>query len=550
MGLAGLALLGPAQADPGTDLLPIMQRELQRCATVLRHKAPPGPYFMSYAVNDTDELHVSGMSGALILDHESHNRSLNVDVRAGTPQLDNTHLTAGTLNFQGTGFPIGDDDPAALQAAFFMPTEEAWRAATDQLAAIQANQAVTVRQADAAADFSDDHPAQYRGPLLHMTSTRSQWEPIVRHAAARFLDRVAIQQSQVNVSVLVNNHYFASTDGGAIQFGETMSRLDVAAMAQADDGMPVMRSVSTESRDPDKLPTGADLDRLVDQVGADVLALRQAPVMEPYAGPAILSGRAAGVFFHEIFGHRIEGHRQKGSESGQTFTHRVGQPVLPDFISVVDDPTAREFAGTDLAGAYPYDEEGMPGQKVVVVDHGVLRNFLMSRSPINGFPHSNGHGRAANYNRAVGRQGNLMVSSTVGYSDAELRRRLIELCKQQGKPFGILVADVNGGFTMTSGAAPQAFEVQPSMVYRVYVDGRPDELVRGVALIGTPLTSFSHIVACGDHAEVFNGVCGAESGPVPVSAVSPALLIEQIELQKQPVSDARPPILPPPGEKP
>jgi predicted Zn-dependent protease len=273
--------------------------------------------------------------------------------------------------------------------------------------------------------------------------------------------------------------------------------------------------------------------------------------MEPFTGPAILSGKAAGVFFHEIFGHRIEGHRQKDEREGQTFTKKVNQPILPEFISVMDDPTRKHFKDEDLMGYYLYDDEGVEAEPVEVVKNGILKNFLMSRSPIEGFDRSNGHGRAQPGRLPVSRQGNLIIHSTKSIPRSQLRRMLIEACKTQDKPYGLLFEDISGGFTYTGRYFPQSFNVTPIVVYKVYVDGRPDELIRGVDLIGTPLTSFSKILACGDRLEVFNGLCGAESGAVPVSVVAPAILTGQIEVQKKEKAADRPPVLPPPKrEKP
>jgi predicted Zn-dependent protease len=294
------------------------------------------------------------------------------------------------------------------------------------------------------------------------------------------------------------------------------------------------------------LPSDEKVRQTVETMIADLKALRAAPVIDPYTGPAILSGRASGVFFHEIFGHRIEGHRQKSESEGQTFTKKVNQSILPDFISVIDDPTTERLNGTDLNGYYKFDDDGVPAQKVTVVEKGILKNFLMSRSPVTGFEASNGHGRKAPGYRTVGRQGNLIVQASNTVSDAKMRAMLIDEAKKQGKTFGLLFKDISGGFTLTGRSSPQSFQVTPIMVYRIYVDGRPDELVRGVDLIGTPLTSFSKIVAAGDTSEVFNGYCGAESGYVPVAAVSPAILTTQIEVQKKAKSSERPPILPPP----
>jgi predicted Zn-dependent protease len=276
---------------------------------------------------------------------------------------------------------------------------------------------------------------------------------------------------------------------------------------------------------------------------ADVLGLREAPIVDPYTGPAILLNRASGVFFHEIFGHRIEGHRQKDVEEGQTFAKKIGQEVLPTFLNVVDDPSQRRFRTTDLNGYYQYDEECVPAQPARLVEEGVLKTFLMSRSPTRGFTKSNGHGRRQPGARVVARQGNFFIQSAKQVPFEELRGLLIEECKKQDKEYGLLFKDISGGFTSTRRWSPQAFKVLPILVYRVYADGRPDELVRGVDIVGTPLTCFSKILCTADDADVFNGVCGAESGAVPVSAISPSILVEQIEVEKKRKAQDRPPIL-------
>ncbi len=277
-----------------------------------------------------------------------------------------------------------------------------------------------------------------------------------------------------------------------------------------------------------------------------MLALRDAPLVEPYIGPAILRNRASGVFFHEIFGHRIEGHRQKDVDEGQTFTKKIGQEVLPTFLTVHDDPTQAVFGEEDLRGFYRYDDEGIPAQDVRLVENGILKTFLLSRSPVEGFPMSNGHGRRQPGRKVVSRQGNLIVESTRQVSFDRLREMLIEECKTQNKEYGFLFEDISGGFTGTGRRGPQSFKVLPIVVYRVYVDGRNDELVRGVDIVGTPLSSFSKIIATGDDPAVFNGTCGAESGWVPVSAISPSILVSQIEIEKRTRSQDKLPILSPP----
>jgi predicted Zn-dependent protease len=221
--------------------------------------------------------------------------------------------------------------------------------------------------------------------------------------------------------------------------------------------------------------------------------------------------------------------------------------VLPEFLSVVDDPTQRQLGGLSLSGSYEFDDEGIPARRVEVIQNGVLKSFLMSRMPVTNFMKSNGHGRAQPGLMPTGRQGNLMVTSSKTVKNSELRLKLIEEVKRQGKPYGLYFEDVQGGFTLTTRFTPQAFQVFPVMVWRIYPDGRPDELVRGVDIVGTPLVALNRILLTGDTIEVFNGICGAESGSVPVSAAAPAMLFSEVEVQKRPHPRNRPPILKPPG---
>jgi len=353
----------------------------------------------------------------------------------------------------------------------------------------------------------------------------------------------------VTVSGQAETRYFVNTEGTRLEFGRGYARIFVSASAKAADGADVASFESFEAEDADRLPDDKTVLAAIDRVAKDVTALLDAPEAEPFVGPAILSGRAAGVFFHEIFGHRVEGFRQKDEDEGQTFTKSVGTEVLPNFLSVIFDPTRHSMAGEDLYGWYDYDDEGVKARPMTAVENGVLKTFLMSRSPIAGFSQSNGHGRRQPGYEVVSRQSNLIVQSAKAVSDAKLREMLIEEIQRQNKPYGLYFRDITNGFTNTSRGGLQAFSVVPVIVYRVYADGRPDELVRGADIVGTPLASFAKILATGDKPEVFNGYCGAESGSIPVSAVSPAILVSEIEIEKKAKANDRPPLLPAPASE-
>ena len=555
-----LALLTPmgarvAQAAPPdtpakrSPVLAAMQTELERSVKVLGALDPPA-YYIGYTITDTQRAEVSGSNGALLSSRENRNRWLEVAVRTGSYDLDNTHKV-GTRQEQrgGPGEPAPiDNDTEVLRRAIWLETDKQYKSAAEALIKIKTGKEVKVETAEGAApDFTHEQPHTYIGPENSFKLERKPWEEKVRAYTKEFRDSPAVINSIVTFTAQAQNAYQITSEGTQLQYGQIRYRLELFIQGKAPDGMDLERYYNFDWVNPADAPD----DKAVYAAGAtmrkELEGLVAAPLNEPSVGPALLTGRAAAVFFHEVFGHRAEGHRQKDVAEGQTFAKKVDEQILPDFLSIVDDTTMRKLGSTDLLGYYEYDDEGVKAHSVTLVDHGVLKDFEMSRSPLVGFPHSNGHGRRQLGASPVSRQGNLIVESNKTVTNAELRAKLIELIKQQHKQFGLLIDDIAGGFTFTGRGQPQAFQVLPLVVYKVFADGRPDQLVRGVDIVGTPLASLTKIVATGDTPEVFNGYCGAESGSVPVSAAAPAILTSELEVQKKESSTDRPPILPSPA---
>ncbi|HEV3040188.1 MAG TPA: TldD/PmbA family protein [Candidatus Angelobacter sp.] len=542
-----------AQNKPTSSVvLSAAQAELSRSLDQLR-KQPVPPYFLSYEITEVQGVDVAGTFGTLSHSGETRRRQLHIDLRVGDYRLDNTHQVRGggafpnfADRFAMVAVPI-ENDPDAIRAVLWYETDKRYKRAVEQLTTARTNSQVKVEQEDKSADFSREEPQTATEPIIPVAVDRKLWEEKVRKYTAPFKRYGDIYEAEASLSASRETRWFVSSDGSAIQTSGTYYRLFIYAFTKAEDGMELPRYESFFSFTPEGLPDDASILKTVDKMIADLKALKAAPVVDPYTGPAILSGRATGVFFHEVFGHRIEGHRQKNEEEAQTFKKMVGQPVLPDFLSVYFDPTQQRYGNTDLVGFYSFDNQGVKARRVTAVENGILKNFLMSRSPIDGFPSSNGHGRSQPGFVPVARQSNLQVVASKSVSRDQLKDMLIEQIKKQNKPFGLLFDDIQGGFTLTGRTIPNAFNVLPVMVYRVYPDKR-EELVRGVDLIGTPLTVFSKIVAADDQIGIFNGVCGAESGGVPVSAGGPAILVSQIEAQKKQKSQERSPILAAPFE--
>ena len=543
--LAGFAV--EAAAPPPASLISILQEELNREFTTLKAKGDPPPYYMAYEVVDEQESRASATLGALINSFSNHVRGVDTTIRVGSPQYDNYHPFRGDSgHFTSFSILSLDDNPNQIRRALWEESERVYKLSSRRLLQLKTDQQLLADQKSQAADFSTEEstkgtklPEQYGYDL-------EAWKEKLRTWSAEFNKHPKILSSGVNFEARRSIRTLVNTEGTAVEDGNNLFRLEVNAAGLAPDGMDLQTFATVDAYDPAHLPSDADLQKTIEQTASQLDRLIDAPPAEPIVCPAILSGRASAVFFHEIFGHRVEGHRQKDEAEGQTFTKMLGEKVLPEFLSVEFNPTLRSLGGHDLIGNYNYDDEGVKAEAVRVVDKGILKTFLLSRSPVGEFSQSNGHGRRQPGHEIVSRQSNLIVESSKQVSDAELRTQLIAEIKRQNKPYGLYFEEVSSGYTTTRRQGLQAFTVVPLIVYRVFPDGRPDELIRGVDIVGTPLASFQKIVATSNRASIFNGYCGAESGMVPVSAVSPAILVSEIEIQKKQNGQQRPPLLPRP----
>jgi len=532
--------------DPDSEMiLGTMQQELTRAQTSLG-KSDPAPYYISYAVFDHENVSINASEGSLMSSVTSKQRTADVTMRVGAPALDNTHGDGRESGIAASTLPMGTNRDAVARGLWLMTNSE-YRQASQVYTQVKTQKAVQSEEEDKSADFSVEKPHEAIVPGGTLVPVhQKEWEERVKGYSTEFKKFNYIYNSVASLTFDQGTQFVVSSEGTRLAQPGHSARLVLEAETRADDGMELLRVETFEAPTPEGLPNNAEISKKIEKMASDLKALRAAPVADPYAGPALLSGRAAAVFFHEVLGHRLEGHRQRGEEEGQTFTKKVGEAILPSFLSVVDDPTLKEIGGVKLAGTYEFDDEGVPAQRVEVIKDGILKNFLMSRMPVTNFSNSNGHGRRSPGRMATGRQGNLEVISTKTVSDADLRKQFIEEIKKQGKTYGLYFEDVEGGFTLTQRQSPQAFQVLPIIVWRVYADGRADELVRGVDMVGTPIAALQRIVATGNKIDVFNGVCGAESGWVPVSASAPMMLFSEMEVQKKGHGRDRPPILAPP----
>jgi TldD protein len=529
-----------------TVIMKALKSEMKRTMEGLKSQTNP-PYFLSYAVTETKTVRMTASFGKLKSEESINSRVLDIDIRVGDYILDNTHTLRGSRFEFGSGgrgveLPFSENEQA-ISSIIWAATDKLYKKAVERYGKVLTNKAVKVKEEDSSADFSVQKPEVFIEEAATFSLDTNAWREKVKSLSALFLADPKIYTGDVYFQADIITKYFVNSEGTQLQQSEPNVRMFASASTKSDDGMTLPLFSSYFAFAPEGLPQSETVQKDILSMISTLGKLREAPLAETYSGPAILSGPAAGVFFHEIFGHRVEGHRQKDPNSSQTFKSFLQKKILPDFIDVVFDPGMKSLQGHDIVGYYKYDDEGVKAQKVIAVKNGLFQNFLMSRSPIENFAVSNGHGRRQAGLRPVSRQSNLLVNASETVSFDSLKTLLRQECKKQNKDYGLYFVEISGGFTFTARTIPNAFNVQPLVVYKIYQDGRPDELVRGVDLIGTPLTTFNNIIAASNAIGIFNGVCGAESGGVPVSASSPDLFVKTIEVQKKQKSQAKPPLL-------
>jgi predicted Zn-dependent protease len=554
--LLAAALAAPAAAEPA-PVVAALDQELARAMKRLRLKGYEAPYFVAYTVRDVESYEVMGRFGAVTGRSASRDRSAHVAVRVGDYRFDNTSssdrdmfdLSDGDRFEPSSDAPL-DDDPDALRAVLWLLSDARYKEALAAYARKRGRRATRMVEDEDLPSFSREKPARHLEPAQTVHWDDAQLAERVRRLGARFKAVPDLLEGQVRFTADRVVRYYVNSEGTQVVADRVIYSAQLQAAGRAKDGQLLSHEKFFYGRSPEDLPGEDKLSATLDQLVAELTALRKAPVIDPYTGPALLMEEAAGVFFHETVGHRLEGERQNDDKEGRTFKGQVGKRVLPEFLSVIDDPTARAAGGLPLNGYYTYDDEGVAARPVTLIRRGVLRDYLKSRTPISGSLASNGHGRAEGTNDPMGRMANLFVRSDKRVSVAQLKQLLIEEVRRQGKPFGLIIRDISGGSTNTTNYGYQAFKGHPRLVYRVDAKSGEETLVRGVEMVGTPLTTVSKILATSDTEGVFNGFCGAESGFVPVSTIAPAVLMSEIELQRAQKTAERPTVLPAPWADP
>ncbi len=527
----------------------LLSAELKRSMKAFKKQNPP-IYYVAYNYTESEEGAVVVQEGGVVFNGVDQNNTLQVQARAGSPRMDNTRTlkkgqTYYDLNLANV--PAIEGDGKAFTTAVWRLTEGTAEQAQQDYNRVHADAQTAANRVDDSADFVFPPKETFCQEEKPLSFQLDRIEKLLLKASALTQGKSFVLDSNFSFSYFTGARYFVDSVGTQLKVPEQRARLSYMVEGKTPDGTKLARNVSYDVLQEDQLPSEEKLFADVQTSLAELDTLLHAPEADPITVPAILKNRAMAVFVHEVLGHRVEGHRQKEDSFGKTFTDKIGQEVVSPLLTIVDDATMPSFGGEPLRGFYYYDNEGVKARPVTLVENGILKGFLMSSTPIKGFGASNGHGRGAAGKRPVTRMGNTYTTALQTVSYDELEQKLLDEIKRQNKPYGIIIEDLSGGFTITDTDYPQTFKLTPTLVYRIYPDGRK-EAVRGADMVGTPLVSFHEVIAAADDYEVFNGSCGAESGWVPVSSIAPSVLLRRLEIEKTGKSEEKPPLLPPPSK--
>ena len=602
---AGSALAAPPRSATATPALPqpqaapadndhtlaAMQDELDRAKsrlelTIPGTNEPARPYFIQYRVLDLDVRTIVAEFGALVSSTQGRNRIMSVDVRVGNDQLDSSNFITdeGFTGFLGSTGTVGiDRDYDSLRQDLWLATDQSFKAAVENYSKKQAFMSRLART-QSIADFSPADPTVSIDPLQPSDWSNRNWEDEARKASAALRQFPQLYSSRVTYHLIYTTSYLLNTDGTKIRANRSLAAIEASLETESDDGMALHNYYAVYRHRPDQLPPADEVKKSLENAGEQLITLRVASPAPDYDGPVLFDAPAAASLLSQMLGPSLSGARgplamqsafdqimdKLGGHS--EWTGKLGSRVLPGTVSLVDDPTAKQFQGHDLMGTYAVDQEGVKAQKVDVVTNGVLLNFLMSRRPGPDLDHSNGHGRSAFLGDQRPMASNLFFTSSDGIAPDEMKKKFLDACKENGNKWCVIVREMDNpvlgvrdqddlsDIVMGAASGAATGERLPLLVYRVDVADGHESLMRGAHLTGLTVRAIRNISAVGNDQTAFDfmqsqqaGFAGtalaafgsADSG-VPTTMVAPSILLDDVEVRGARGEPERLPLVPPP----
>ena len=581
----------PQDQRDNDQTLPAMHDEMERSKTRLELKIPGTdqpvrPYYVEYRLLDLDFREISGEFGTLLNSNHSRSRFMNVEARVGNYKLDSSNFISedGFRGFIGSTGSVGiDRDYDSLRQDLWIATDQAFKEAVETYSRKQAYLSSLARQSDIN-DFSKAEPVHLIEPLVMADWTNRNWEQEVRDTSATLRAFPKIYEGRVTYYLVFATEYLVTSEGSEIRTNRSFAAIESGMNALADDGMPINHFFATYAVRPADLPGPDAVRKSLNVTGSELMALRSAPAAPDYTGPVLFEARAAAPLLAQILGPAINGARPpvsftpvveqllSGLGGKSDWITRIGARVLPASVTVVDDPSAKEFQGTPLLGSYAVDDEGVRAQKVTLVENGTLKNELMSRRPGPDFDQSNGHGRSAFLSDAKPTMSSLFFTSKETMSPADLKKKFLDQCREQKLAYCMIVREMDNPtisllhqdefqtLLASFGGGAGTGDRLPLVVYRVYPEDGREEIVRGARLIGINSRAIRNIAGIGSDNYVYNymqsqingfagtalGAFGSAQNGLPASVVAPSLLFEEVEVRGSRGEPKRLPLVPPP----
>ncbi len=571
---AAAKLVAPQAPIPETEsdqTLRAMHDEMERSRTRLQLPGVDKPFYIEYRLLDIDVRSVTSSFGALIASNDTRNRFMSIDVRVGDYHLDSSNFVSedGFQGFLGTTGEVGiDRDYNSLRQDLWLSTDQAYKQAVTQMSLKQSFLRSLTKPPEID-DFSQTTPIVKIDPRIEPDWTTRNWEEESRQASAALLKFPQLNATRVNYYLVYFTYYLMNTEGTTIRTSRHLAAIEAALDTTAGDGMPLHNFYAVYVSKPGELPDPATVGQSLAQASTQLMTLRQSPIVSDFTGPVLFQGAASGALLAQALAPSLSGARPPLSTmpafdemmqrmGGRSeWSGRVGSRVLPATMSLIDDPTLKEFNGAALLGNYDIDDEGVKAQRVAIVENGTLKNLLMSRRPGPEFQTSNGHARSALLSDTRPLSSNLMLQATGGLNSADLKKKFLDACHDDGHEWCLEIKSMDNpalssirqeDFSDFIGAVAGGVasgERIPLVMYRVYVaDGR-EEMVRGGHIEGLQLRSLRNIPAYGDDENVFPymqnptggfagtalGAFGSAQGGIPSTIVAPSLLLDEVEVR-------------------
>lgn len=518
------------------QLIQILKRDARR-ALKMTVRGFPRPYYCSFLLKDVHWFNTMASSGSTCRSQTDRSRNVNCDLRVGSYEYDQV-VDGGLLENEEeleshthSTVPVDDNNFDGLRITLWKLLESKFREAITDYNRKESSRIATRDPNNGLKSFTRTKRALCRKLSRMDQVDYEKWSKFCKRASLWMSTLPRISGSWVEFDVSQETKIFVSTEGSVVAQNTQVFSLTANFHKLTKEGSRLEQEVIINCGAASELPNFATFKKLALEKYDNLMRIAQARRIHAFSGPVLLFPGPAGLLFHEAVGHRLEGSRLLSGGEGQTFKGQEGKQILKLPITVRDNPLLKKFNGERCIGSFEYDDEGVNASDTVLIEDGVLKNFLTTRSAIKkGKYASNGHARTSLNQRPISRMGVTIVEAKNGLPLETLKMKLINEIRRQRKPFGMIVYETSGGETDTTNYDFQAFSGDIAYATLVYPNGR-EVPVRGVNFVGTPLQSLNNIIAMGDTQQVDNGFCGAESGLIPITTISPAALVSNLELQ-------------------